>query len=141
MTPTIKIKRLHPQAKLPTYATDGASGLDLYASESCSFGSLPCLVPTGIAVEIPIGYEAQIRPRSSLSMRGIHASLGTIDSDYRGEVKVCMWTDSDYHKCDVLQGDRIAQLVIAPVARAAVVEVDELAETARGSGGFGSTGR
>jgi dUTP pyrophosphatase len=146
----LRIHRLDPNAKLPTYGTDGATGLDLYALENVTLtpGSVH-KVRTGIALEIPPGYEGQVRPRSELTSRGVFVDLGTIDSDYRGEVCVLMhaypidtcglavWPGHQQVKA----GDRIAQLVIAPVPRWRVVEVDALSETARGDGGFGSTGR
>lgn len=119
------------------YATDGSAGLDLpFAEKAVSLGAWgEALFPTGVKLEIPPGYEGQIRPRSSCP-RGVEVVLGTIDSDYRGEikVKVRMQRDAilDYSK-------PIAQLVIAPVARAEIVQVDSLSETARGEGGFGST--
>ena len=134
----IAIRRLTPTATLPTYATDGAAGMDLYADADASIGSAPWLVSTGIALAIPPGYEAQVRPRSGLSKEGVTVALGTIDSDYRGEVMVVMSSTRHRH---ITPGHRIAQLVIAPVVRAELVEVDSLDETARGAGGFGSTGR
>lgn len=142
-TPTLRVKRLRPEARLPTYATDGAAGLDLYAcvADSIYAGETLKFI-TGIAVEIPPGYEGQIRPRSGLASSGIVAVLGTIDSDYRGEVGVVLHnTRHDRNEYHVKAGDRIAQLVIAPVARAEVVEVEELSTTVRGGGGYGSTGR
>lgn len=136
---TLKIKLLHPNARMPEYKTSGASGMDLYAIMPHRI--LPGethTIPLGIAIEVPLGYEAQIRPRSSLSRRGAVCHVGTIDSDYRGELSAVVSGISDL---TVYQGERIAQLVIAPVARVEVVQVDELSETARGSGGFGHTGR
>lgn len=136
----LRIKLLEPRATPPAYATDGAAGLDLAA---CASGVLMpgarWSVPTGIAVEIPEGYEGQVRPRSGLSARGIVAILGTIDSDYRGEIAVMLEHRGD-EPLVVTPGMRIAQLVIAPVARVQVVEVEELSETKRGERGFGSTG-
>ena len=95
---------------------------------------------TGLSVEIPEGFEGQIRPRSSLGKHGVHCYFGTIDSDYRGELMIRLQLITG-EAWDVFKGDRIAQLVIAPVARATIQEVDELSETARGAGGWGSTGR
>lgn len=136
----LKIKRLpHGEGlPLPAYATDGAAGLDLCAAADVAFSG-PTEIPTGFAVEIPDGYEGQVRGRSGLAFKhGILAHVGTIDSDYRGEVKVMLVPTAGailLHK-----GDRVAQLVISPVKRAEVQEVDELTGTARGEGGFGSTG-
>ena len=131
---------------LPRYMTEGAAGIDLLADIEAAITLAPgdrVLVPTGLAVAIPIGYEAQIRPRSGLALRhGVTLlnSPGTIDSDYRGEVQVILINlgQEPFH---IGRGERIAQLVVAPVARAELVEVTELASTDRGSGGFGHTGR
>ena len=145
----LKIKRLTPTAILPTRATPGSSGLDLYA-DLIRFGGhrfICCdkhkIIPCGISLEIPAGYEGQIRPRSGLAAKhGITVlnSPGTIDSDYRGEVKVIIVNYDTWHY-KINHGDRIAQLVIAPVAQVEVVEVDELSDTERGDGGLGSTGK
>ena len=131
---------------LPTYATEGAAGLDLRAAVETPL-TIPAggraMVPTGLSVEIPSGFEGQVRGRSGLAARhgvGIPNAPGTIDSDYRGEVCVILanWGDQPFV---VARGERIAQLVIAPVARAELVEVEELAGSERGAGGFGHTGR
>lgn len=139
---TLKIKLLHPNARMPEYKTAGASGMDLYLYEDMHM--VPCslyCVDIGVAVEIPDGFEGQIRPRSSLSKNGVICQFGTIDSDYRGPISVVIENrDADRHQ-HFEAGDRIAQLVIAPVARVEVVQVDELSETVRGAGGFGHTGR
>ncbi len=130
---------------LPAYMTPGSSGLDLYAAidEPIELAPLErALIPTGIAIALPSGYEAQVRPRSGLALKrglGFVNSPGTIDSDYRAEIKVIAVNLSN----DVLKiepGERIAQLVVAPVARAELVEVDELPPSDRGEGGFGHTG-
>lgn len=142
--PVLKVKRLRPGARLPTRATPGASGLDLYAcpeGEEMELGPDPVLVPTGIAIELPPGYEGQVRPRSSLSLQGVGVSLGTIDADYRGELLVAMYVFGSRRSYTVRRGDRIAQLVIARVEALPVREVAELSPTERGSGGHGSTGR
>ncbi|MEM0907013.1 MAG: dUTP diphosphatase [Pseudomonadota bacterium] len=130
------------------YATDGAAGLDIPAALPADApltlgpwqrGS----VPTGLQIGLPHGYEAQVRPRSGLAARhGVTVlnSPGTIDSDYRGEIKVLLINLSD-EPFTIARGERVAQLVVAPVTRASLVAVDTLDETARGSGGFGSTGR
>lgn len=129
---------------LPAYATEASAGLDLRASESCVIApGARALVPTGIRLAIPCGYEAQIRPRSSLALKhgvALPNSPGTIDADYRGEVKVILINLGD-EPFVVEPGDRIAQMVFAPVTRVAWCEVETLDATERGEGGFGSTGR
>lgn len=147
MKPIIKLKRL-PNGEglsLPLYATDGAAGCDLEASGNYVIPSHSgrVMVRTGFAIEIPAGYEAQIRPRSSLALNcgvTVANAPGTIDSDYRGEVCVIM-VNHFYKPFRIKHGDRIAQLVIAPVVQGDFRLVDELSETKRGDGGFGSTGR
>jgi dUTP pyrophosphatase len=141
--PAIKVKLLRPGAQLPTRGTDGASGLDLYAclEADVEIGSDVTLVPSGIAVEMPHGYEVQVRPRSGLARRGINVVFGTIDSDYRGEIFVNMHTIGTLKSYRIQNRDRIAQLVIAPVEMLPAVEVAELSDSTRGEGGFGSTGR
>ena len=143
--PTIKFKKLNSNATIPQYKTAGAAGMDLaYCGDATLllFKDEPYLVSTGLAIEIPEGYEGQIRPRSSFACMGVMVlnSPGTIDCDYRGEIKVILAStinDFIYLK----PGERIAQLVITPVVQAEIQEVDELSSTERGSGGFGSTGR
>jgi dUTP pyrophosphatase len=131
---------------LPAYATEHAAGLDLLAAVEEAVELLPGarrLVPTGISIALPAGYEAQVRPRSGLALRhGVTLlnSPGTIDADYRGEVGVIL-INLGAATFRVERGDRIAQLVIAPVARLAWRESEILPESARGAGGFGSTGR
>jgi dUTP pyrophosphatase len=140
---TLKVKRLQPQAQLPYRATGGASGLDLYAclpDGDMVLGPDPVRVGSGVAVEFPAGYDAQIRPRSGLSLKGVGVSFGTIDSDYRGELMVTMWVFGSKTEHTISHGDRIAQLVIAPLTQAAIVEVEELSDSERGTGGHGSTG-
>jgi dUTP pyrophosphatase len=132
----------HP---LPDYETEGASGMDLraYVAESITLKALErTLVPTGLFVEIPIGYEGQVRPRSGLSIKhGISLvnCVGTIDSDYRGELKIPVINLSN-ETYTIQDGERIAQLVIASYERVKTVAVEELSDTERGKGGFGSTG-
>lgn len=141
----LKIKKISKLAQLPTYATEGAAGMDLYAANEEPITLAPLerkLVPLGFTMELPTGYEAQIRPRSGMAIkRGITLSncVGTVDEDYRGEVCVGLVNLSreDY---TINAGDRIAQMVVAPVTKAVIIEADELAETLRGEGGFGSTG-
>lgn len=142
--PEIRVQRLVPEIATPRYQTEGAAGLDLGSAvpERCIPPGGRALIGTGIAVEIPSGYEGQIRPRSGLAWRhgiGILNSPGTIDSDYRGEIGVILVNHSET-PYTVRHGDRIAQLVIAPVVRASVRVVSSLADTRRGTGGFGSTG-
>ena len=102
--------------------------------------SAPRLVGTGIAIEVPPGYDVQIRPRSGLSSKGVGVTFGTVDSDYRGEVMVTMYLISSDASFEVKNGDRIAQMVISRIAELPAVEVEELSPTERGSGGHGSTG-
>ena len=142
----IKLSRLaHGDGlPLPKYATEDAAGLDIASAEELTLepGARHAFA-TGFAIEIPPGYEVQVRPRSGLAIRhGITClnTPGTIDSDYRGEVKVIL-INLGSEPFPVARGERIAQLVPAPVLRALFVEETSLAETARGSGGFGSTGR
>jgi dUTP pyrophosphatase len=129
---------------LPAYATAGAAGLDVVAAEDVTLAAgARHAVATGFAIAIPEGYEVQVRPRSGLALKhGITClnTPGTIDSDYRGEVKVIL-ANLGSEPFAVVRGDRIAQLVPAAVQRADFAEVEELGDTARGGGGFGSTGR
>ncbi len=146
LQPDVQIKRLRPDAVLPRYMTDGAAGLDLAAALDVPVTLAPgerALVPTGLAMAIPPGWEGQVRPRSGLAMKHGVTCLnapGTIDADYRGEVKVLL-VNHGREPFVVKSGERIAQLVIAEVSHAAIVDVAELPDTARGEGGFGSTGR
>ena len=129
---------------LPAYATAGAAGMDVVSAETCEIAAGDRrAVATGFALAIPDGYEVQVRPRSGLALKHGVTCLntpGTIDSDYRGEVKVIL-ANLGNQTFTIARGDRIAQLVPAPVQRAAMVEVAALDDTARGGGGFGSTGR
>ncbi len=144
----LQIKRVRPGAQLPAYKTAEAAGMDLSAclgdGEVMTLQSLERrLVPTGLQVAIPKGFEGQVRPRSGWALKeGVTVlnSPGTIDSDYRGEVGVIL-VNLSTQPVQVRHGDRIAQLLITPVARVAPIEVEVLDETARGSGGFGHTGR
>ena len=128
---------------LPAYATEGAAGMDVVAAEDLSLApGARAAVATGFAIAIPAGYEVQVRPRSGLALKhGITClnTPGTIDSDYRGEVKIIL-ANLGSEAFAIKRGDRIAQLVAAPVQRATFTEVASLDETARGAGGFGSTG-
>lgn len=145
MTISIAIKRLpHGDGlPLPAYATAGAAGMDVVAAEDLTLApGGRHAVATGFAIAIPDGYEVQVRPRSGLALKHGVTCLntpGTIDSDYRGEVKVIL-ANLGAEPFAIARGDRIAQLVPAPVLRADLNEVAELDDTARGSGGFGSTG-
>lgn len=145
IAPNVQFRRLRDAAVLPRYMTEGAAGMDL-----ASAGEGPILVapgqrigvPTGWAMELPAGYEAQVRPRSGLALRhGVTVvnAPGTIDSDYRGEIVVLL-VNLGQQAYTVAPGDRVAQLVIAPVCRATVAEVAELSTSIRGIGGFGHTG-
>ena len=139
----LKVKLLRPGARLPSRSTPGASGLDLCAclEVEIELGSDTTLVPCGIALEVPPGFEAQLRPRSGLSKRGVNVILGTVDADYRGEIFVNMHTIGALASYCIRDGDRIAQLVVARVEMLPAVEAEELTESTRGDGGFGSTGR
>lgn len=129
---------------LPRYETAGSAGMDLRADEPFSLApGERRLVPTGLAVEIPPGHEGSVRPRSGLAIRqgvGMVNAPGTVDSDYRGELQVIL-VNHGQAPVSFERGDRIAQLVIAPVVQAELCEVEALGETGRGAGGFGSTGR
>lgn len=150
--PKIRIKRLEgsdPTLALPSYETAGAAGADLRANfPETGRGGMElapgqrALIPTGLALEIPAGWEVQVRPRSGLALKhgvSLVNAPGTIDSDYRGPLGVILINlgENSYH---VGHGDRIAQIVVAPAPQAEFVEVQDIAVTARGSGGFGSTG-
>jgi dUTP pyrophosphatase len=143
----IKVKRLENNLDLPlpAYHSDGSSGLDLCAAVEEELILKPGeiqLIPTGLSISLPRGYEAQVRPRSGLALRhglGLVNSPGTIDADYRGEIGLIVinWGTEPFTIC---RGDRIAQMVIGKVYRAQVEEVDEIDPTARGKGGFGHSG-
>ena len=142
----VLIKKLDPTIKLPEYKTDGASGMDLMAFINKPLTLKPqnsCLVPTGISVAFPSEFEIQIRPRSGLAAKNNISVLntpGTIDSDYRGEIKVILY---NHGNTDFLinNKDRIAQMILTPVIKMDLEETDTLPETVRGEGGFGSTGK
>ncbi|KXG76915.1 Deoxyuridine 5'-triphosphate nucleotidohydrolase [Fervidicola ferrireducens] len=146
-TVKVKVKRIRgaEDLPLPKYMTSLASGMDLYANVKHDLVIAPGkyeIIPTGIQLEIPPGFEGQIRPRSGLAAKyGITLlnSPGTIDADYRGEIKIIL-INHGTSNFTIKRGDRIAQLVIAPVTKAELVEVESLEETQRGSGGFGHTG-
>ncbi len=144
----VRIKRLRPSGShpLPRYMTDSAAGMDLCADLTDDIRLDPgmrSLVPTGIAIAVPEGYEAQIRPRSGLAIKhGVTLvnAPGTIDADYRGEIGVIV-INHGTEPFVIKDGERIAQMIVAPVVRAELVEVEELDDTGRGTGGFGHTGR
>jgi len=144
MMPSVPVKiALAPGCVAPEYASDGAAGLDLRARVPVDL--MPgerALVPTGLFLEIPPGYEGQVRPRSGLAIRNGLSMVnapGTIDCDYRGELRVAL-INLSREPFEITHGMRIAQLVISPVAHATITEVSELSATVRGAGGFGSTG-
>ena len=142
----VLIKKLDPTVKLPVYKTDGSSGMDLMALIKKPITLKPnssCLVPTGLAIAFSSDFEIQIRPRSGLAAKNSISVLntpGTIDSDYRGEIKVILF---NHGKSDFLinNKDRIAQMILTPVIKMDLEETDDLPETIRGEGGFGSTGK
>jgi len=156
----LKIKLLHPDAQIPKYQTTGASGMDLHCIGSPDWANCygriyinrewttltpgsRALFSTGISLSIPPGYEGQIRPRSGWALKNgitVLNSPGTIDSDYKGEIKVLL-INLGHESVEIKRGDRIAQLVIAPVVKAELVLVDDLETSARGDSGFGSSGK
>jgi dUTP pyrophosphatase len=140
---SVKIKRLVPAAKMPKYEHPGDAGADLASVVACTIPPQQWLaVPTGLSAEIPIGFELQVRPRSGLAFKkGVTVlnAPGTIDAGYRGEIKVILINHGS-EPFEINPGDKIAQLVVASVVFGEFTEVTELDETARGSGGFGSTG-
>ena len=142
----VLVKKLDPNVQLPSYKTDGSSGMDLFAFIKNPVKIKPGtseLIPTGISVAIPINFEIQIRPRSGLAAKSNISVLntpGTVDSDYRGELKVILFNHSS-KEFIVNNRDRIAQMILMPVLKIDFEEVDELPKTIRGSGGFGSTGK
>jgi len=141
----LKVKLLRPGARLPSRATSGSTGLDLHACLEgpgyMDLGPNAALVPTGIAIEAPAGFDVQIRPRSGLGREGVTLIFGTIDADYRGEILVSMHTFGTRTTHRVRHGDRIGQLVVTRAAALDVVEVENLTASERGRGGHGSTGR
>ena len=142
----VLIKKLDPSVRLPHYKTEGSSGMDLMAFLKVPIKISPGkseLIPTGLSIAIPDDTEVQIRPRSGLAAKSNISVLntpGTIDSDYRGEIKVILFNHSD-NEFKVSNNDRIAQMVLMPVLKVEFEEVKDLPNTIRGSGGFGSTGK
>lgn len=142
----VLIKRLSPSVQLPSYKTNGASGMDLMAFIEQPIELEPgksCLVPTGLSVAFPEEYEIQIRPRSGLAAKNNITVLntpGTIDSDYRGELKIILFNHGNENFL-INNSDRIAQMILTPIIKMELHETEELPETVRGEGGFGSTGK
>ncbi len=142
----VLFKRLNQKAKLPSYKTSGSSGMDLMACVDEPITIKPnesMLIPTGISIAIPEDTEVQIRPRSGLAAKSSISVLntpGTIDSDYRGELKIILFNHGK-HEFTVNNKDRVAQMVLTPILKVEIEETNELPETIRGSGGFGSTGK
>ena len=141
----VQVRRLSPAAILPRYMTDLAAGVDLHALLAAELSLLPgqrALIPTGLALAIPAGFEGQVRPRSGLALKkgvSLVNSPGTIDADYRGEVGIII-INHGQEPVTIAPGERIAQLIIAPVVQVEFAEVDELDVTLRNAGGFGHTG-
>ena len=139
----LKFKRIHPDAILPAYAHPSDAGMDIRSVKALVIpAGRRALVPTGLVVNLPLGYEAQVCPRSGLALKAgvtVLNTPGTIDAGYRGEIGVILanFGENDF---EVKVGDRVAQLVIAPVTQPTIVEATEIDETDRGAGGFGSTG-
>jgi len=142
----VLIKKLNPSVQLPSYKTNGASGMDLMAFIEKPINLEPnksCLVPTGLSIAFPKEYEIQIRPRSGLAAKSNISVLntpGTIDSDYRGELKIILFNHGNKNFI-INNNDRVAQMVLAPIVKMELEETNELPETIRGEGGFGSTGK
>ena len=142
----VLVKKLNSLAKLPSYKTDGASGMDLMACIEKPISLEPgktCLVPTGLSVAFSEKYEIQIRPRSGLAAKNSISVLntpGTIDSDYRGELKIILFNHSNENFI-INNNDRVAQMVLTPIVKMELEEINELPNSNRGDGGFGSTGK
>ena len=142
----VLIKKLSPKVELPAYKTSGASGMDLMAFIEQSIKLAPnssCLVPTGLSVAFSEDYEIQIRPRSGLAVNNSITILntpGTIDSDYRGEIKIILFNHSN-KEFTINNKDRVAQMILTPIIKIELVETDNLTNTQRGKSGFGSTGK
>ena len=142
----IKIKRLNERAKIPTFGTEFSEGDDLYCAEEheisvCS--GQKCSISTGISMEIPEGYVGLVFARSGLACKNglrLCNSVGVIDADYRGEIKVVLHNDSEYVR-EIKPGERVAQMIVMPYPKVSFIEVEELSDTVRGESGFGGTGR
>ena len=141
---TIRVRLMCDGARMPFRATELASGYDIHAclpDGPVTVGQRPVVVPTGLAMEVPPGLDAQFRPRSGLARQGILATFGTLDADYRGEIMITLYSTSPEITHTVEDGDRIAQLVVVRLAEIEFELAAELSGTARGAGGHGSTGR
>ena len=140
---TVRVRLLRDGAYMPFRATPSASGFDLFACipQPMALSQVPTVVGTGIALEVPEGCDAQIRPRSGLARKGVLSTFGTLDADYRGELLVTLYTTAPTIEYTIQPGDRIAQLVITRIVDPLFEQVDELSESVRGVGGLGSTGR
>ena len=142
----IKIKRLNERAKIPTFGTEFSAGADLYCAEEhetsvCS--GQKCSISTGISMEIPEGYVGLVFARSGLACKNglrLCNSVGVIDADYRGEIKVVLHNDSEYIR-EIKPGERVAQMIVMPYPKVSFIEVEELSDTVSGKSGFGGTGR
>lgn len=144
MSDTIRVQLLRAGARMPFRATELASGFDIFAcleGGKVRIGQRPVVVPTGLAMEVPPGLDAQFRPRSGLARQGILATFGTLDADYRGEILITLYSVAPDIEHTVQDGDRIAQLVITRLADVQFEQALVLSETVRGAGGHGSTGR
>lgn len=142
----IKIKKLNEQAKIPSFGTEFSAGADLYSAENCEitiYSGQKYSIGTGISMEIPKGFVGLVFPRSGLACKNglrLCNSVGVIDSDYRGEIKVFLYNDSECAR-EIKPGERIAQMIIMPYPNITFTEVESLSETVRGESGFGGTGR
>ena len=142
----IKIKRLNERAKIPTFGTEFSAGADLYCAEEHEmtvYGGQKCSIGTGISMEIPEGYVGLVFARSGLACKNglrLCNSVGVIDADYRGEIKVVLHNDSEYVR-EIKPGERVAQMIVMPYPKVSFIEVEELSDTVRGESGFGGTGR
>ena len=142
----IKIKRLNERAKIPTFGTEFSAGADLYCAEEHEIsvcGGQKCSIGTGISMEIPEGYVGLVFARSGLACKNglrLCNSVGVIDADYRGEIKVVLHNDSEYVR-EIKPGERVAQMIVMPYPKVSFIEVEELSDTVRGESGFGGTGR
>lgn len=144
MSELIRVKLLRGGARVPARATEFASGFDIHAcleDGPVVVGQRPVMIPTGLAMEVPWGLDAQFRPRSGLARQGVLATFGTLDADYRGEIMITLYTVASDIAHTVHDGDRIAQLVVTRLADVSFEEVEVLSDTKRGAGGHGSTGR
>lgn len=144
MSEAIRVKLLRAGARVPARATEFASGFDIHAcleDGPVVVGQRPVMIPTGLAMEVPWGLDAQFRPRSGLARQGVLATFGTLDADYRGEIMITLYTVAPDIEHTVHDGDRIAQLVVTRLAHVSFEEAAELSDTKRGAGGHGSTGR